>query len=163
MKLCDFLSDKSKQALYDIRKSQSKETFDKIEEIRKKGKELASAKSKVVKRYSYKDSIINSIYINKDREEDIKKRLAVQEEEKKRLKKERKKIRKLERIKHEQEKEEERKKREIQMELNRQKEEVRKRAQNRVRVAHTYNGYQTTSNNSIKAWSIPMGGQNKRY
>ena len=34
---------------------------------------------------------------------------------------------------------------------------------NRIKVERGNNIYPTSTSNSLKAWSIPMGGQNKRY
>lgn len=151
MKLGDFLSDEKKQALNDIRKSQSKEVFDKIEEIRKKGKEEAVSKPKEKKRFLY-DYSDNNPVVRSRKNKERKRRKAKEEKEKKRLRIVQGLRTALIKKEASQEKTDRRN----------HNDEATIREQNRNRVKKAHHDYSIETTNSIKAWSIPMGGQNKR-
>ena len=151
MKLGVFLSDEAKQALNDIRISDSKEIFDKIEEIRKKGKEGAVSKPKEKKRFLY-DYSDNNPVVRSRKNKERKRRKAKEEKEKKRLRIVQGLRTALIKKEASQEKTDRRN----------HNDEATIREQNRNRVKKTHHDYSIKTTNSIKAWSIPMGGQNKR-
>ena len=155
MKLADFLSDKSKQALNEIRKSYSNE--DSIGEVDRNNlklvdytsanngdehsKEIANVTRKVDRRIEWQ--------AKKKKKAELRQRLK-EKKEAYILAKE------TERIKHALGKSKSLDKREYKKEEN-------NKEQNRIRVENGNKIYPTSTTNSLKAWSIPMGGQNKRY
>lgn len=147
MKLGNFLSDETKQALNDIRKSHSKEVFNKIAGSQKNKKEKAVSKPKDEKQN-----------LNEPSAEDP---LGENREEQRRQARKRRLLKILQKRKRKKE-EEEARKRALAKKKARQKVEMEKRAENRLRVKKGYHGYSIETTNSIKAWSIPMGGLNKQ-
>ena len=151
MKLGDFLSDEAKQALSDIRKSHSKVTSKKNNGVQKNGKDGPVSKPKdekqKTKEYSLEDTLA-----------EIKKKRS---ERNIRLQKENRRLKKLRKIKYVQEQKNPRRNA-IKRAVQRQKDEEIKRTENRLRVKKTHHDYSIETTNSIKAWSIPMGGLNKR-
>lgn len=146
MKLADFLSDKSKQALNEVCKSYSKESLEKMdfeaednddEQSQEKGK----ANRKVDRRIEWQ--------AKKRKKAELRQRLR-EKEQAYILAKETAKI------KHALEKSSPIGTRQI-------RKEVDLKEQNRNRVHKGNKIYPTSTTNSLKAWSIPMGGQNKRY
>ena len=155
MKLADFLSDKSKQALNEIRKSYSKE--DSIGEVDRNNLKLVD--------YSFANNgdeqskKISKAARNFDRriEWQAKKKKKAELRQRLREKKEAYILAKeTEKIKQALGKSRTIDTREYRKEENNKK-------QNRIRVENGNKIYPTSTTNSLKAWSIPMGGQNKRY
>lgn len=155
MKLADFLSDKSKQALNEIRKSYSNE--DSIGEVDRNNlklvdytsanngdehsKEIANVTRKVDRRIEWQ--------AKKKKKAELRQRL--------REKKEAYILAKgTERIKHALGKSKN-------LDTRQYRKEENDKEQNRIRVENGNKYYPTSTTNSLKAWSIPMGGQNKRY
>lgn len=160
MKFSYFLSDDSKQALNDIRKSLSKEVFGQIDDSSNKGNDQSSSKTKELKQKSHNNSDTNNFERGRKIAEERKRRAFRKKQQKIEMKYKRR-LSMLGALKDKVEKALE----DDGIEYTKDcapKEDI-KRAQNRMRVAHTYNGFQTKSVNSLKAWSIPMGGQNKKY
>ena len=155
MKLADFLSDKSKQALNEIRKSYSNE--DSIGEVDRNNlklvdytsanngdehsKEIANVTRKVDRRIEWQ--------AKKKKKAELRQRLK-EKKESYILAKE------TERIKHALGKSK-------YLDTRQYKQEENNKEQNRIRVENGNKIYPTSTTNSLKAWSIPMGGQNKRY
>ena len=155
MKLADFLSDKSKQALNEIRKSYSNE--DSIGEVDRNNlklvdytsanngdehsKEIANVTRKVDRRIEWQ--------AKKKKKAELRQRLK-EKKEAYILAKE------TERIKHALGKSKN-------LDTRQYKQEENNKEQNRIRVDNGNKIYPTSTTNSLKAWSIPMGGQNKRY
>lgn len=155
MKLADFLSDKSKQALNEIRKSYSNE--DSIGEVDRNNlklvdytsanngdehsKEIANVTRKVDRRIEWQ--------AKKKKKAELRQRLK-EKKEAYILAKE------TERIKHALGKSKN-------LDTRQYKQEENNKEQNRIRVENGNKIYPTSTTNSLKAWSIPMGGQNKRY
>ena len=155
MKLADFLSGKSKQALNEIRKSYSNE--DSIGEVDRNNlklvdytsanngdehsKEIANVTRKVDRRIEWQ--------AKKKKKAELRQRLK-EKKEAYILAKE------TERIKHALGKSKN-------LDTRQYKQEENNKEQNRIRVENGNKIYPTSTTNSLKAWSIPMGGQNKRY
>ncbi|MCH4017048.1 MAG: hypothetical protein LKF06_05425 [Prevotella sp.] len=143
MKLADFLSDKSKQALNEIRKYYSEESIDKQDYAAesnddKQSKEIAKPTRKVDRRIEWQE-----------KKAELRQRLK-EKKEAYILAKE------TERIKHALGKSKS-------LDTREYKREENNKEQNRIRVENGNKIYPTSTTNSLKAWSIPMGGQNKRY
>ncbi|MCI2088759.1 MAG: hypothetical protein LKK21_11580 [Prevotella sp.] len=143
MKLADFLSDKSKQALNEIRKYYSEESIDKQDYAAesnddKQSKEIAKPTRKVDRRIEWQE-----------KKAELRQRLK-EKKEAYILAKE------TERIKHALGKSKS-------LDTREYKKEENNKEQNRIRVENGNKIYPTSTTNSLKAWSIPMGGQNKRY
>ena len=146
MKLADFLSDKSKQALNEIRKSYSEESIDKQDYAAesnddKQSKGIAKPTRKVDRRIEWQ--------AKKKKKAELRQRLK-EKKEAYILAKE------TERIKHALGKSKN-------LDTRQYKQEENNKEQNRIRVENGNKIYPTSTTNSLKAWSIPMGGQNKRY
>jgi hypothetical protein len=155
MKLADILSDKSWKALNDVRKSCPKEVIDKIDENRNSEKQT-----------DYDPSANCDVEHSKEIGKEKKDRRIVWRANKKKKAELRQRLREKEKAYR----------LAIETEMVKQalgkntyigKKEFRKeentKEQNRIKVERGNNIYPTSTSNSLKAWSIPMGGQNKRY
>lgn len=154
MKLADFLSDKSKQALNEIRKSDfEKESIDEVGNNLKlvdytpgnNGDEQSNEISKATRKVDHRIER----QAKKQKKAELRQRLR-EKKEAYILAKE------TERIKHALGKSKIKDTREYRKEEN-------NKEQNRIRIENGNKIYPTSTINSLTAWSIPMGGQNKRY
>lgn len=156
MKLADFLSDKSKQALNEIRKSYSEESIDmyggntnNVKQVdctsgnynNEQSREISRAKRCVDRRIEWQ--------AKKKKKAELRQRLR-EKKEAYVLAKETEKI-----------KQALGKSRTI--DTREYKKEENNKEKNRIRVENGNKIYPTSTTNSLKAWSIPMGGQNRRY
>lgn len=160
MKLANFLSDDAKKALSSFRKSQSMEICDNTDNVRKNSTERTSSRPHEGKQELIKYTIEDALAEIKQKRRERNIRMVKEKREEKRRKK---RLRKLQQLKIAQEKEKEKRKRAIRKKIQNQKHEEEKRTQNRIRVGKSHHSFPIETFNSIKAVSIPMGGQNKQY
>ena len=146
MKLADFLSDKSKQALNEIRKYYSEESIDKQDYAAESNYD---EQSKGIAKPTRKVDCRIERQAKKKKKAELRQRLK-EKKEAYILAKE------TERIKHALGKSKS-------LDTREYKKEENNKEQNRIRVENGNKIYPTSTTNSLKAWSIPMGGQNKRY
>ena len=155
MKLADILSDKSWKALNDVRKSCHKGVIDKIDENRNSEKQT-----------DYDPSANCDVEHSKEIGKEKKDRRIVWRANKKKKAELRQRLREKKEayiLAKETEKIKQALGKSRTIDTREYRKEENNKKQNRIRVENGNKIYPTSTTNSLKAWPIPMGGQNKRY